>query len=93
MGVGSGPASRIGRIRSRGRCRGTPGLGMSICVYITRRSEPADENAVPISSAEWLAVASAEADFPEPTVAETEWSGPFMRVWMGSRSMRPWTRS
>ncbi|SRR6266536_693344 len=56
---------------------------MSIYVFITRRREPADENAVPISSAEWLAVASEETDFREATGAEMEWSGPFMRVWVG----------
>ena len=56
---------------------------MGIYVFITRRAEPAGENAVPITSAEWLTVASGETDFREPTAAEMEWSGPFMRVWVG----------
>jgi hypothetical protein len=56
---------------------------MSIHVSITRRAEPDDADGPTISPAEWLAVVSLEADFREPELAEAEWAGAYMRVWMG----------
>jgi hypothetical protein len=56
---------------------------MSYSVSISRRADPLDEEGPAITSDEWLDAVAREADFRVPEASETEWAGPFMRVWTG----------
>jgi hypothetical protein len=54
---------------------------MSIYVSITRRAEPLADDGPSITSDEWLVVIAEQADFRLPQGDESEWAGPFARVW------------
>lgn len=54
---------------------------MSIYVYITRHTNPADETGHPITAQEWMDCIDAEPDFRVPEADETEWLGEHARYW------------
>lgn len=56
---------------------------MSTYVFISRHTDPFDDDGAEISIQEWLKCVDFEPDFRAPMGAENEWLGAHARIWNG----------